>query len=165
MHGVYLSVNEFWRLYRRKARKKNKPKLPDMVFYHMLTLVCVAAANVVFRADSVSAAMAIWSGMLQVSDLAMLPQVLPATPGELLTEPLTFVLLAAGLIAFFPNTQQIMGRYSPILDWKKWQDVAVPAVQLQWRPTAFWAIYTGLTLFLAVSFLSRGQTEFIYFNF
>ncbi|MEV8468187.1 MBOAT family O-acyltransferase [Fluviibacterium sp. DFM31] len=165
MHGIYLTVNEFWRTYRRKRRKKIKPGPRDMVVYHLLTLVCVAAANVVFRADSVAAAAAIWTGMVQLGDLLMLPSILPASFGELLTEPLTFILVAAALIAFFPNTQQIMNRYEPILGWAKWRGVALPKIALQWRPTPLWACYTGLVLFLAVAFVSRGETEFIYFNF
>ena len=165
MHGVYLSVNEFWRMWRRKARKKAPPKLPDMIFYHALTLICVAAANVVFRAESVASAVAIWTGMVRLSDLGTLPQILPATAVEMITEPLLFVLVCAALIGFFPNTQQIMGRYTPILNWQRWKHVAPPAVRLTWRPSLPWAIYTGVVLFLGVAFISRGQTEFIYFNF
>lgn len=165
MHGIYLSVNEFWRLYRRKIRKKNKPRPRHMIGYHLLTLVCVAAANVVFRAESVGDAMAIWAGMLRFSELATLPQIFPGTLAEVLTEPLIFIVLAAALIAFFPNTQQIMGRYRPVLNWKKWHTVAPAPIRLQWRPTLSWAIFTGVTLFVAVMFISRGETEFIYFNF
>jgi D-alanyl-lipoteichoic acid acyltransferase DltB (MBOAT superfamily) len=165
MHGIYLSVNEFWRTWRRKARKKNKPGPGDMVFYHVLTLVCVAAANVVFRAEGVDDAVRIWSGMLRFGDLAQLPSVLPGSAAEILTEPFTFVVLAACLIGLFPNTQQIMGRYSPILNWDKWRGVAPAAVALRWRPTLPWAAFTGVVLFLGVAFVSRGQTEFIYFNF
>jgi D-alanyl-lipoteichoic acid acyltransferase DltB (MBOAT superfamily) len=165
MHGVYLSVNEFWRMWRRKARKKAPPKLPDMIFYHALTLICVAAANVVFRAESVASAVAIWTGMVRLSDLGQLPQILPANAVEMITEPLLFVLVCAALIGFFPNTQQIMGRYTPILNWHRWKHVAPPAVRLTWRPSLPWAIYTGVVLFLGVAFISRGQTEFIYFNF
>lgn len=165
MHGVYLSVNEFWRTYRRKARKKAPPGLWDMAGYHLLTLVCVAAANVVFRAEGVDDAVRIWAGMVRISDLDQLAAILPAHPAELLTEPLAFILTAAALIAFCPNTQQIMGRYNPILNWSRWRGVAPPALAFEWRPTLPWAVATGLVLFVAVAFVSRGQTEFIYFNF
>ncbi|TDL86406.1 MBOAT family O-acyltransferase [Meridianimarinicoccus aquatilis] len=165
MHGIYLSVNEFWRTYRRKRRKKNKPGPRDMVFYHLLTLVCVAAANVVFRAEGVDDAIRIWAGMMRFSDLAALPSVLPANAAEALTEPMLFILVAVSLIAFFPNTQQIMGRYHPILGWAKWRAVALPTIAFRWRPSLPWAVITGVVLFLGVAFISRGQTEFIYFNF
>jgi hypothetical protein len=58
-----------------------------------------------------------------------------------------------------------MGRYTPILHWDKWRGVAPAALAFQWRPTLPWAVATGLVLFVAVAFVSRGQTEFIYFNF
>lgn len=165
MHGIYLATNEFWRMHRRKARKKVKPGAGDMVAYHALTLVCVAAANVVFRADSLAAAGAIWAGMLRLGDLGALHTVLPASLPELLVEPFAFIVIVTAIVAFFPNTQQIMGRYSPVLHWQRWRDVARPLIQFQWRPSWPWAVVTGLVLFFGVAFISRGQSEFIYFNF
>ncbi|WP_281932457.1 MBOAT family O-acyltransferase [Roseibium album] len=165
LHGLYLSVNEAWRLYRRKARKKNPPQLLDMIGYHLLTLFCVIMANVVFRAEQVGDAVKIWTGMFRISNVAQLSEIFPASWAEVITEPLCFLLFAGALIALFPNTQQIMGRYHPVLDWKKWKDVAHPIIRLQWRLTWVWALCTGFVLFLAVAFISRGQTEFIYFNF
>lgn len=165
MHGVYLSTNEAWRLYRRKARKKNPPQFWDMLGYHLLTLFCVALANVVFRAEGVDDALRIWAGMFRFSELVQIAQIFPASLGEMLTEPLLFCLMAMAVIGLFPNSQQIMGRYSPVLDWAKWRKVAHPAIRFQWRLSWGWAIYTGIVLFLGIAFVSRGQTEFIYFNF
>ncbi|MEL6124761.1 MAG: MBOAT family O-acyltransferase [Pseudomonadota bacterium] len=165
MHGIYVAVNEFWRAYRRKARRKVKPGTRDMVAYHLLTLLCVMLANVVFRAESVGDAVTIWTAMFRLDQIGDLALILPANAAELITEPFAFVLGAAALIALFPNTQQIMGRYTPILGWSKWRDVARPVIALTWRPTLGWAVWTGLVLFFAVAFVSRGATEFIYFNF
>lgn len=165
MHGIYLATNELWRALKRKARKKVKPAVGDMIFYHVLTLFCVAAANVMFRAEAVGDALAIWAGMLRLSDLGQLSQILPASPAELLTEPLVFALACAALVALFPNAQQILWRYEPILDWARWRNVAPPVIRLTWRPTVPWAVCTGFVLFLGVTFISRGQVDFIYFNF
>lgn len=165
MHGVYLSVNEAWRLYRRKVRKKKPPQLPHLVFYYVLTLICVMLSNVVFRAEDVGDAFRIWAGMARFDELGQLASVLPSVPAELVSEPFTFIVLVAALIALCPNTQQIMGRYSPVLGWKKWSAVARPVIQFQWRLTSGWAIFTGVVLFFGIAFVSRDQTEFIYFNF
>jgi len=165
MHGTYLSVNEYWRMYRRRARKTAPPGPWDMAGYHVLTLLCVIAANVVFRAESMGSAVAIWAGMLRLGEVGQIAQVLPATAAELLAEPALFVAVCAALVALCPNTQQIMGRYTPVLNWDKWRVVAPAALAFQWRPTLPWAVVTGLVLFGAVAFVSRGQTEFIYFNF
>lgn len=166
MHGVYLAVNEGWRLHRRKARRRAPPPgVWDLASYHALTLLCVVAANVVFRAESVPAAVAVWTGMLSLGELGQIATVLPSNLAEILTEPLAFILLAGALVALFPNTQQIMGQHDPVLDWSRWRPVAPPVVAMQWRLSPAWAVFTGAVLFLAVAFISRAQTEFIYFNF
>ena len=136
-----------------------------MIFYHALTLTAVVFANVMFRAESPGDAFAIWAGMIRFDEILMLPQVFPTTQAELFGTPLLLMLVACTIIFLCPNTQQIMGRYRPILHWERWQDVAPAWLSLEWRPNLFWAIYTGLTLTIGLIFIMRGQTEFIYFNF
>lgn len=165
MHGSYLAVNEYWREKNRKARRKAPVPASSMALYHALTLVAVVFANVMFRAGSPADAVAIWAGMLSLSELGQLPAVLPATRGELFSEPLVFLLAAGALIFLCPNTQQIMGRYRPILHWARWRDAAPAWIRLTWRPTLPWALFTGFVLFLGTAFILRGQSEFIYFNF
>jgi hypothetical protein len=58
-----------------------------------------------------------------------------------------------------------MGRHQPILGWAKWKGVAPAPIRLEWRLTWPWALYTGLVLFTGIAFISRGASEFIYFNF
>ena len=165
MHGSYLACNEFWRALRRKARRKTTIPTSSLVLYHALTLIAVVFANVMFRANSPGDAVAIWGGMLQFDQLALLPQILPASVSDLVTKP-GLLLVLSGLIIFLcPNTQQIMGRYRPILHWARWKNVAPATLQFQWRPNLFWALYTGGVLFLGLIFILRGQSEFIYFNF
>lgn len=165
MHGTYLAINEFWRALRRKARRKSGVPGSSMALYHAVTLIAVIFANVMFRADSPAAAAAIWQGMTRLDEIANLPAVLPAKTAELITEPGLFLLGAAALIFLCPNTQQIMGRYSPILHWNRWRTRAPALLHLQWRPTLPWMIWTGVVLFLGLAFILRGQSEFIYFNF
>jgi len=166
MHGIYLTVNEFWRLLCRDARKKKgQPKGWYLWAYYVLTLVAVMFANVIFRADRVSDAISVWSGMLRWQEAGHLIDIFPSTVAELITEPLLFVLACGFILIACPNTQQIMGRYSPILAWSKWKNVSPPNIKLEFRLTTAWALYFGLILFFGLAFVSRGQTEFIYFNF
>lgn len=159
MHGVYLAVNEFWRALRRKSRRKSPPDAGSMLFYHVLTLLCVVVANVMFRAESVGDAWQIWLAMLGAgAPLAM-------DTGALLAGPLPLIAVSLFLVFFCPNTQQLMGRYQPVWGWEKWRRVAPPVISLTWRPTLPWAIWTGVVLSLALAFILRDQTEFIYFNF
>ncbi|MEL6886541.1 MAG: MBOAT family O-acyltransferase [Pseudomonadota bacterium] len=166
MHGTYLAVNELWRALRRKSRRKAPPPPSSMILYHAITLVAVIFANVMFRAETPGTAVAVWAGMLRLDEVAQLAgMLLPASPADLLREPGLLLVVSAALIFLFPNTQQIMGRYNPILHWRRWKKVAPPVVRFQWRLTLGWSIATGVALFLGVAFILRSQSEFIYFNF
>lgn len=166
MHGVYLAINEYWRKRFQKRRKKQgQPRGGVVVAYHVVTLLAVAFANVMFRAQSVASAVEIWKGMLRVDQIAQLAGTVPLHGYELFTKPFALCLAAIVILAFFPNTQQFMGRYNPALHWSKWREVAPPRIVLTWRPTLLWAAAVGVLLFFGISFTSRGQSVFIYFNF
>lgn len=165
MHGVYLATNELWRHLHRKTRRAAPPSPLARSGHHLLTLFAVIMANVVFRAESVGDAAAIWQGMFRFNELGNLPSIFPASAAEFFYEPLVFGLLVGSLVAFAPNTQQLLNRYRPVLHWARWRDVAPPLLNLTWRPTLSWAVWSGIVLFFAVAFILRGQSEFIYFNF
>jgi alginate O-acetyltransferase complex protein AlgI len=78
---------------------------------------------------------------------------------------LVLVALGYAFVLILPNTQQIMGRYTPALDWPKWRHVALADVTIQFRPTPTLAIGMGLVLSFGIVFIMRGQSEFIYFRF
>lgn len=166
MHGVYLAINEFWRKRYRKKRKVNGGVSALMIWtYRIVTLLAIVLANVMFRASDIGAAVQIWGGMVSVEQWSGLAHAIPMTAGEWISKPFLFVLAAVIIIGFLPNTQQFMGRYSPVLDWKQWRQIAPPAIALEWRPSLSWAAAVTVIGFLAVAFVSRGQSEFIYFNF
>jgi D-alanyl-lipoteichoic acid acyltransferase DltB (MBOAT superfamily) len=158
MHGCYLAVNEFWRAIRRKARRSKPPGKAALASYHVLTLFCVVVANVMFRAETPHDALAIWKAMF-------LPASLSSGLGAdlLLGAPLAAISIL--IIALMPNTQQLLARYRPVLYWSRWRDVAQPVLQIAWRPSLGWAIWTGVVLFLGFTFTLREQSVFIYFNF
>ena len=166
MHAVYVLVGETWRERRKQAnRKRRKAKLPPLVpgrwevaGYHLLTLVCVAFANVVFKATGLTDAGAITGAMAGLHGLAATGYV----------PPLPLVVLAAAtilLIALLPNTQQIMAAYRPAVNYGEWADVNHPPLIWRWRPDARGIVFAGVLLFFAVMFIQRGQAVFLYFNF
>jgi len=164
MHGLFVFTNETWREGRKKARRRRrKADLPEpwggTVAAHLLTILCVVVSIVMFRAESVGAALAIYAGMVGLN--GGLPSVMPVAA----TIPLS--VLAAGwmLIYLAPNTQQILRDTQPALDADRWVDVSPSPLRVLWAPSPGWAVSTGMVLFLAVAFVSRNQTEFIYFNF
>lgn len=165
MHGLYLSLNEFWRQLRRKARRKSPPGRLAITGYHLLTLTAVMVANVIFRAPDLPAASAVWTGMASLHQFPTLFAVGPQSIATLFTSPAAIIMLGTALVMLFPNTQQLLTRYRPVLEWPAWVRTAPPAIPLTWRPTAPWAIAIGLILLLGTVFILRGQSEFIYFNF
>jgi hypothetical protein len=78
-------------------------------------------------------------------------------------EVYAWTFVAASIAFFAPNTQQILRRFDPALDYRE-ADCSAILLPLQWRPTAWWAAgigVIGVACFLA---LSR-PTEFLYFQF
>jgi alginate O-acetyltransferase complex protein AlgI len=168
MHGMYLSVNEAWHLRRknlsRKRRKRGLPPLVEKKFeavvYHVITLLAIGYSNVIFRAASVRDAMSIWRGSVGLNgayDSHMGPQQR--------VELAAVILLGAAIVAFMPNTQQIMRRFDPAFNAKQWVDVAPAMLSWTWAPNWAGLLFTGVTLFLGVMFIQRGQAIFLYFNF
>jgi alginate O-acetyltransferase complex protein AlgI len=168
MHGLYLCVNEAWNLrHKTLSRKRRRQGLPPLVekkfeaaLYHVITLLAIGYSNVMFRAASVKDAVSIWRGSIGLNgdyDSNMSPQ-----QG---VELAAVILLGAAIVAFMPNTQQIMRRFSPAFNAAEWVDVA-PAM-LSWTWTPGWAglLFAGVTLFLGVMFIQRGEAVFLYFNF
>lgn len=166
MHGAYVTIFEIWRERRsklqRKLRKQGK-KLPEpgvmrVTGARVVTLVAVMCANVVFRAKSVGAAFLILSGMFGLRGVS--PDF-----GFVGWDVCAAIAICTAIVAFFPNTQQIMSRFDPAYNWREWSDVARPAIQFTWRPNTVGLIAAGVVLFVGVMFVQRGQAVFLYFNF
>lgn len=166
MHAVYVSMFEIWRERRAKLQRqlrKAKKKLPEAglvrrALAHVLTLIAVLFANVMFRANTVAAAMSVWAGMAGLrgvsGDFSFVDRGLLST-----------LLACTAIVAVLPNTQQIMSRFDPAYGWLEWRDVAPPLIRYTWRPNAVGLLLAGVTLFFGIMFIQRGQVIFLYFNF
>ncbi len=166
LHAVYVLVNEAWRERRKQAnRRRRKAKLPPLVIgrwelagYHVVTLVCVAFANVVFRATGLADAGAITGAMAGSSGLNL--------TGYLPPSPLVILIAATiAVVALLPNAQQIMAAYRPAVNAGEWATVGQPPLPWRWRPDTGGVVFSGVLLFVAVMFIQRGQAVFLYFNF
>jgi D-alanyl-lipoteichoic acid acyltransferase DltB (MBOAT superfamily) len=166
MHAIYVSVFEIWRERRTRLQRKlrkakiklSEPGVAQRAFGHVLTLVAVLFANVMFRAKSVAGGLSVWAGMTGLrgtsTDSSMVDFNLAVT-----------LLICVAMVAFFPNTQQIMSRFDPAYNWYEWQDVAPPLISWTWRPNTVGLMLAGAVLFFGVVFIQRGQAIFLYFNF
>jgi len=168
MHAVYICVNEAWREHRKQRRRKLKkagkamgePGHVEIGLYHLITLLAVVYANVMFRASNVGQAISVWTGMTALNGLNLdLP-----VPG--LGWGLVATLLLSVFIVFaMPNTQQIMRRFDPAYNWREWRDVAPAPIRWTWTPSLGGLVFAGLALFVGLMFIQRGQAVFLYFNF
>ena len=156
MHGVYLAIHRVWRRSPATSWLRDRGGSATTAFAaRALTFVCVVVAWVVFRADTLSAARTMLSGMIGANGFAISGT---AQPLELLFG-WTAVLLA---IAFFaPNSQQIIAL--PI--WLE-SSYAQPAKANfpRWSPSPAWGALIGLLFVACLLSLSR-PTQFLYFQF
>ena len=168
MHGLYLCVNDAWNLrHKNLSRKRRKQGLPPLVekkleaaLYHGITLLAIGYSNVMFRAASVRDALSIWRGSIGLNG-AYESNLSPQQGVELAV----VVLLGVAIVAFMPNTQQIMRRFAPAFNAEEWVDVAPAMLSWTWTPNWAGLLFAGVTLFLGVMFIQRGQAIFLYFNF
>jgi len=166
MHGGYMVINEAWNFATKKRRRGQiLPVWMGEIFSgwrgQVLTLIAFVVAAVPFRADGVSAVGRIFSGMLGMNGQGNVAETWPVGAAGLWI----VLLLGYGLVYLTPNTQQIMSRSDPALDWDRWSKVDDPVVPVKWAPTPVWAFIGGAVLVLGLVFILRGTTEFIYFNF
>ncbi|WP_317205831.1 MBOAT family O-acyltransferase [Janthinobacterium sp.] len=182
LHGAYLSLNHAWiglaqRIgFPRQARAWACVSGP-------LTFAAVCYAWVFFRAPDFARASQIVLGMSGGFGVA-LPKSLAQQLGALaplleqwgvsfylgggtrFLQTYAWVLLAAALSFLLPNTQQIMDRCAPALEYRRGLDAARGAVAraLTWRPTRGWAVWIGLITLGSLLSLGR-PAEFLYFQF
>ncbi|MES2739334.1 MAG: MBOAT family O-acyltransferase [Pseudomonadota bacterium] len=185
LHGAYLLINHAWI---GVAARLRFPRAAPA--WHCagvaLTFGAVCLAWVFFRAPDLARALLIVRGMGGGFGLA-LPESLGrafggARPlleqagfdfylggGSRFVQTWGAVTLAA-LVAFaMPNTQQIMTRYAPALDYRPTPAGPTPAgrarlAALRWRPNRPWAAWIGVLLTACVLSLNR-PAEFLYFQF
>ncbi len=167
IHAIYVCMNEIWRERRKNRRRAlrrqgmvlGEPGPGERAFYHLITLLAIVYANVMFRAHDVSDALSVWAGM---TGLGALDLTLPAAAGWGLAAT---ILVGIGIIFLMPNTQQIMRRFDPAYNWREWADVAPAPISWTWRPNLAGLAFAAFALFLGVIFIQRGQAIFLYFNF
>ena len=167
MHAIYICTNEAWdewkrrrrRVLRKQGRTAPEPGRPRVLAFHVVTLVAVIYANVMFRAHTVGEAAEVWRGMTALNGLGL--DTLTGLDWGLAAS----LAISVVLVFLMPNTQQIMGRFDPAFNWREWRKVGLPPVRWTWKPDAAGLLFAGVTLFFAIMFIQRGKAIFLYFNF
>jgi alginate O-acetyltransferase complex protein AlgI len=183
IHGFYLSVNHAMRIFRpHRVSAAGEGKLVHAMKV-LATFMAALFALVFFRSSSVGAAFQLLGGMIGLHGFGafILPGIILSHLGgagsTLLAKGivqgasaidfvdqvcgLLWVVILFVIVWGFPNTQQIMLRFEPVLG--KIQPGPFKSV-LSWRPNAVWACAVGAMLCLGVLSLG-GTSEFLYFQF
>lgn len=166
LHGTYLILNHAWRLFRPASAGS---LLPETRFAQtlsragrvLLTFAAVLLAQVFFRADGVSAAMAMIAGALGFHHGRGAGDGMPQfSPGLSALLP---ILAGLAIVWFLPNTQQILERFHPAIEVSP-ADRSEGRVRVLWQPNLAWGLALGLVLFVVLVRLEN-PTSFLYFQF
>jgi alginate O-acetyltransferase complex protein AlgI len=179
LHGVYLVINHAWRALRRKLGQDPKRSTPwGRRIACLVTFLAVVAGWVLFRAESVPAALNMLSGMAGLNGFT-LPDVWLAkwgafgqwlaqhgvtfndSRGMVRTGLLYWIIILLAIVWLAPNSQQIMSRARPALGVPK--DLLYQG-RLLWRPAIWLAVPTAVLAVLCIVNLHK-QSEFLYFQF
>jgi alginate O-acetyltransferase complex protein AlgI len=165
MQGVFIITDELHSALTRKRRRK-RPDSPAAVFsYGLLTLLAFASAAVPFRSETIKDAFRIFGGMGGVHGLGLTHNWsafwAPNGNGMLLV----MMILGLLIVYFLPNTEQIMDKVHPALEWEKWRAIDPARFRFTFPFTPAGIALVSLALFFGFAFISRGNTNFIYFKF
>ena len=151
LHGLYLCVNHATRVFYPGPRST---RMHAVILRCLATYLSVLVASVFFRAPSVGGALDVLGGMTGSHGLH---GTAGSEPGLL---HVVFLVSLYAIVWLFPNTQQIMRRYHPVLE-----DVDPPYLfGLTWRLNRRSSLAIGLAAAAGILMLG-GTTEFLYFQF
>jgi len=178
LHGAYLMGNHAWAALAARLRIDTAGRAWT-VFGVALTFLSVCVAWVFFRATDLDRATTIVQGLFGAFGVGLPDSIgnrlggLRASLEQLgigfylgggtrFIQTWSWVALGAAIAFLLPNTQQIMGRFDPALDYKRERDGA--ARLLSWRPSRRWAAVVAMLSLASLLSLSR-PAEFLYFQF
>ena len=184
LHGAYLGIHKMWS---EAGRRLHLPldTRTSKIMATSLTFAAVCVAWLFFRAPDLATALTILQGMAGGNGVAipdaLASRVLPLQRlleavgvtfylGEGFQFVKTWIWISiAALLAFaFPNTQQIMRRCEPALDFQRSRTggaaSAGVARRLTWRGSPAWAAAIALLALASILALSQ-PAEFLYFQF
>ena len=124
LHGMYLTINQAWRLWRPRfwSNQKSYDRIMNPLGV-VLTLGSVVLGLVLFRADSVSNALSIVAGMVGLHGVAPLGAQVLSHAGYSFDwtvvwqpwGPFKWILPLFGVVLFCPNSLELMRQFDPAL--------------------------------------------------
>ena len=183
LHGLYLVAHQLWSALVLRMGWGSRGGAPGRMARTLsvgLTFAAVCYAWVFFRAPDLPAALSIIAGMSGGHGVA-LPEAIASRLGplqallaqagvgtylggaSLFVETWLWVAGAGALVLLFPNTQEIVRRFDPALDFDG-AGVHRSALAWTWRPSRGYALLAGVLATACLLSLNR-PTDFLYFQF
>ncbi|MHC4860800.1 MAG: MBOAT family O-acyltransferase [Planctomycetota bacterium] len=159
LHGFYLLANHGWRALRSRLGWQASGSRWARGSCRLITFLCVVVAWVLFRAESLDAAMQLYQGMAGWNGVSVSPTSLFEGWQQIVLTGLLLVLAGAG-----PNTQELLGDFDPALPGHRPSATAPLGRGLRWRPNARWAVLMAGLAVASILVLERSD-EFLYFQF
>lgn len=157
LHGAMLCINHFWKAWADRNIGPAVLKNPVLRALSIaFTFLCINLAWVLFRADSMHAAGAVYGAMARIfqTDFSGGWETLFANNYVRDAWPLIWLGISALLVWCFPTTRQLISGTRA--------DGSLPP--LVWKPDVRWAAALALVAFGALILLSR-KSVFLYFQF
>jgi alginate O-acetyltransferase complex protein AlgI len=151
LHGLYLTVNHAWRIFRREGSLLSRVIAQPAVSVG-LTFLAVLIAQVFFRSASTHNALEVVADLIGQHGVGF---------DELRKQPLHAFLFVFALpvIWCFPNTQEVLRQVSTVR-----ANIFGSSTLAAWRPNWIWACSLG-SLVIVVLWYMTDTSSFLYFQF
>jgi len=182
LHGLYLIINHAWR-YITNAKIDNTGNILKNWGGRILTFFSVTYAWVYFRSDSLESAINMSNGLLGLNGL-VLPMHYADWFGSSLNSlkqigiefgatitygggmQLVWLVSMFCFVWLLPNTQEILRRYQPAIDYHDRKPTTWVSKNLIWTPSIVSGLILSVLAIILVILIIQGQPgEFIYFQF
>ena len=189
LHGIYLMINHAWLAVaaRSPALTRFRGSRSGAVFGVILTFLAVVVAWVFFRAPSFAGAFNLLAGMAGLHGIVipsglefalkpvrgfldLLGVRFANTSGSSLLMNYAWVMVLLAVAFVFPNSQQILARANPVLEYSARPANGGARIAAgrrswwEWQPSALWAFAIGCAAFIAIISITR-VSEFLYWQF
>lgn len=184
LHGTFLVINHFWAQWAQSMGWRFRSTIWWAWIARALTLLVVIFAWVFFRAESFTAALDLCYAMLGGNGLTFPAEYLHklnnlgglgglfaslganfgSAPYFVKGSTVLHLLVLLGICWLLPNTQEIMRKHSPALDFQAGKEPGLIGRMMTWhaRPlTACLLLLVALYTFTSMT----GVSEFLYFQF
>jgi alginate O-acetyltransferase complex protein AlgI len=167
LHGIYLSINHFWRGWRGGKPEVSIAGLMVKGACWALTFFAVVVAWVFFRAKTAAGAWQMLQGLFGVeagSSAYASPGILRLMDLPMLVGEERLLLIGGGAVALALAMALCLPNVPQLFRYREYRRAPERTAWLRWRPNAAWALLSALAL--AISLFGMWQRlEFLYFQF